>query len=134
LSKRRNENIQLVEKAQRSYAQSVREIFESPDVNGLRVEELKDRLLARGSISESRAELIARDQTLKLNGAVTQIRQEGSGIESYTWSTSLDERVRDTHVELEGQVFAWSTPPPVGHPGQDFQCRCLAIPVIPELE
>jgi SPP1 gp7 family putative phage head morphogenesis protein len=130
LSKRRNENIQLVEKAARSYAQDVRDIFESPDVNGMRVEELAAKLEERGNVSESRAELIARDQTLKLNGAITQIRQENAGIDSYVWSTSLDERVRPEHAALEGQTFPWSSPPDVGHPGQDIQCRCIAVPVI----
>ena len=109
------------------------EIFEAPDVNGMRVEELQRKLEERGDISESRAELVARDQTLKLNGAITQIRQENAGIDAYTWSTSLDERVREEHVALEGQTFSWASPPAVGHPGEDYQCRCVAIPVIPAL-
>ncbi len=130
LTHRRNENIQLVEKAERAYAQSVRDIFEAPDVNGLRVEELASMLEERGNVSESRAALIARDQTLKMNGAVTQIRQENAGIDSYTWSTSLDEAVRPEHASLEGQTFSWNSPPEPGHPGEDYQCRCIAIPVI----
>jgi hypothetical protein len=45
-----------------------------------------------------------------------------------------DERVREEHAALEGQTFAWSSPPAVGHPGEDFQCRCVALPVIDELK
>lgn len=134
LAKRRDENIQLVEKAGRAYASSVREIFDDPSVHGLTVDQLKAKLQERADVSESRAELIARDQTLKLNGAITQIRQENAGVDSYTWSTSLDERVRPEHAALEGEVFAWSSPPSVGHPGQDINCRCVAIPVIEGLE
>ena len=134
IAKRRDENIQLVANAGREYAQSVAEIFGEPSTIALRVEELKADLVERGNVSESRAELIARDQTLKLNGAITQIRQENAGITEYIWSTSLDERVRETHAALEGQRFAWGTAPEVGHPGQDFQCRCVALPVIAELE
>jgi SPP1 gp7 family putative phage head morphogenesis protein len=126
----RNENIRLVEKAMRSYAQDVREIFEEPDTFGERVEVIKVRLVERGNVSESRAELIARDQTLKLNGQITKTRQENAGITKYVWSTSLDERVRPEHAALEGQTFDWNAPPAVGHPGQDFQCRCVAIPSI----
>jgi len=131
---RRDENIRLVERAARDYAQDVRDVFDDPDNVGLRVEELKSQLLERGSVSESRAELIARDQTLKVNGAITQIRQENAGIDRYVWSTSLDERVRESHAALEGQTFEWSSPPDVGHPGQDFQCGCVAVPVIEGLE
>lgn len=134
IATRRDENIRLVEKAYRSYAQDVRDIFEDHNTFGMRVEDIADLLLERGNVSESRAELIARDQTLKLNGAITQTRQENAGISRYTWSTSLDEAVRPEHAILEGQDFDWTSPPAPGHPGEDIQCRCVAIPIIDELE
>lgn len=126
-------NIRLVEDAARAYAQDVRDIFEAPENLGRRVEDLRDELLARGNVSLSRADLIARDQTLKLNGQINEIRQRNAGVEKYVWSTSRDERVRETHQDLEGQTFAWTDPPEPGHPGQDYQCRCTAVPVIEEL-
>jgi len=131
---RRNDNLAYIEKAGRAYAQDVRELFEKPETFGLRVEEITARLRERADVSESRAALIARDQTLKLNGAITKTRQQNAGISRYTWSTSLDERVRPEHAALEGQVFDWVAPPSPGHPGEDFQCRCVAIPVIEGLE
>ncbi len=134
ISQARDENIRLVEKALRAYAKDVRAVFDDPEANTWRVEELQARLLERGNVSVSRAELIARDQTLKTNAAITQTRQVQAGVEYYEWSTSLDERVRDEHRALEGQRFAWNNPPSVGHPGEDFQCRCVAIPVIPEAD
>ncbi len=134
LANRRKENIDLVVNAQRAYAQSVVDVFNAPENEGLAVDELKAKLLARGDVSESRAELIARDQTLKLNGSLTEIRQTNAGVTSYTWSTSNDERVREEHAVLEGQVFSWDAAPAVGHPGEDFQCRCVALPVIDELK
>lgn len=136
----REKSIGYVEEAGRAYAQQVREVFEQPEWTHGRVwEDLRDALLERGGVSESRAELIARDQTLKLNGAMNQARQESVGVETYTWSTSGDERVRATHEELDGEICAWSDPPLENddgeklHPGEDFQCRCIAIPVIPEI-
>lgn len=130
----RDENIRLVENAGRVYAKQVREIFSDPAAPAWSVEELKARLIDRADVSESRAELIARDQVLKINGTINEIRQGNAGVESYVWSTSRDERVRETHAELEGDVIPWSSPPEPGHPGQDFQCRCVAIPVIPGLD
>jgi SPP1 gp7 family putative phage head morphogenesis protein len=76
--------------------------------------------------------LIARDQTLKLNSAITKDRHIAAGISEYTWSTSLDDRVRPEHEALEGTKHSWDAPPEPGHPGEDFQCRCVAIPVIDE--
>jgi SPP1 gp7 family putative phage head morphogenesis protein len=127
----RDESIKYVENAARVYAQQVRAIFDDPEqTQGVRWEDLKADLLDRASVSESRAELIARDQTLKLAGKINMSRQTANGITHYTWSTSLDERVREEHAALEGEVFAWNSPPEPGNPGDDFQCRCVAIPEI----
>jgi SPP1 gp7 family putative phage head morphogenesis protein len=135
LAKARDENIKLVEDAGREYASSVRELFDQFDVETMRVETLQSRLMERGDVSESRAELIARDQVLKLNGKLTESRQTGAGIDRYTWSTSQDERVRDSHRDKEGEVFSWDDPPEdTGHPGQDYQCRCVAIPYFEEVD
>jgi SPP1 gp7 family putative phage head morphogenesis protein len=92
-----------------------------------------DIMSERTDVTDSRARLIARDQTAKLNGELTQIRQQDLGVESYVWRTVGDERVRDTHEENDGQTFAWSDPPAeTGHPGEDYQCRCWAEPILPE--
>lgn len=84
--------------------------------------ELRKEVQARYSVSRSRAELIARDQIGKFNGQVTEYRQRSVGIAKYMWSTSGDERVRESHKELDGKIFEWSKPPAEGHPGEDFQC------------
>jgi len=131
--KKRDDSIKLVENAQRVYSDQVREVFSDPANFGLRVEELQAKLVERGNVSESRAELIARDQTLKTLGGINEVRQREAGVNSYTWSTSNDERVRDEHAELEGQVFSWDNPPEEGNPGQPIQCRCVAVPYIDEL-
>lgn len=144
LSNIQDANVKLVEAAGRDYASQVRDIFTDPNNYGTRVEVLAKQLQDRSNVSDSRAELIARDQTLKTNASINQARQEDSGIEEYTWSTSLDERVRGnpdgkwpdadpSHYDLEGKVFSWDDPPEPGHPGEDYQCRCIAVPYIPLL-
>lgn len=87
-------------------------------------------------VSRRRAELIARDQTAKLNGQIQQAQQMDAGITEYIWYTCMDSRVRDRHRELHGKKFRWDDPPVVDeksgrrcHPGQDYQCRCIARPV-----
>jgi SPP1 gp7 family putative phage head morphogenesis protein len=110
----------------------VSSLIESAHAEGLRVEVLAHELRERFNVSDSRAELIARDQVLKLNGQINRHRQLSAGVEEYVWLTAGDERVRESHAALDGQTFSWHSPPAVGHPGQDFQCRCQAIPLIPE--
>ena len=72
---------------------------------------------------------LTRDQTQKQISNLTEARHRQMGISEYRWSTSEDERVRDTHAANNGKVFQWATPPPAtGHPGNDVQCRCVARP------
>lgn len=111
-------------------------------------------------ISYRRARIIARDQTAKLNSALTQGRMADAGIETYIWSTSEDERVRGnptglypkalpSHYAMNGKICRWDDPTvwlengewvkragnaPYFHPGMDILCRCVAIPNWDELE
>ena len=136
MKRTRDKNIKLVEDAGRDYAAQVREVFDDPENYGLTSNELKERLLERGSVSESRAELIARDQTTKYNAALTRDRHEKAGITRYRWSGSLDERERPAHRELEGKTFDYDDPPvtndagETNNPGEDICCRCIAIGII----
>ena len=95
---------------------------------GTRHETIARDIEQRLGVAKSRAVLIARDQTNKLNGQLSADRQIDAGVTHYVWSSARDERVRPTHIALEGQVIAWSDPPPEGHPGAPIQCRCVAVP------
>jgi SPP1 gp7 family putative phage head morphogenesis protein len=105
---------------------------------GIQVDVLRRQIQERFNVTRSKAALLARDQTLTLNSQIARVRQTNVGITHYIWTTSGDERVRQTHRDLDGTTQRWDTPPDVGggrtaHPGEDFQCRCTAFPVLPEL-
>jgi len=51
----------------------------------------------------------------------------------YIWRTRGDEKVRPSHAANDGKVFAWDSPPPTGHPGEDYGCRCTAEPYQPDM-
>jgi SPP1 gp7 family putative phage head morphogenesis protein len=56
-------------------------------------------------------------------------------VEEYVWSTSRDERVRPSHSAKDGKRFKWNDPPSdTGHPGNEIQCRCVAIPVLDDFK
>lgn len=129
LVKARQDAQALIKKAKGDFIDDVKGVLNDPETVGLRVEELRDLLMDRGKVSESRAELIARDQTYKTNAAITRAHHEDAGITSYIWSTSLDERVRPEHEDLEGQIFQYTAPPDEGNPGDPINCRCVAVPV-----
>ena len=82
-----------------------------------------------GQVQLSKAKFWARDQTLKVNSQISRERSKAVGFPAYRWSTSKDERVRETHEANEGKAFLWTDPPPTGHPGEDPNCRCTASPI-----
>ena len=91
------------------------------------------RIVAQqGKVAGYNLRRITRDQTSKAIGQLTRARHQQIGITEYTWKTSRDGRVRDTHAVLEGTRQTYDNPPSVGNPGQDIQCRCVAAPVIPD--
>ena len=99
-------------------------------LGGGNLKDLAQKIRQIGGVTENRAKLIARDQTAKLNSSLTQAQHESLGVTHYRWSTSKDERVRESHAENEGQIFSWDDPPETGHPGFEVNCRCVAIPVL----
>lgn len=92
--------------------------------------------------TEDRAKFIARNEISNFNAGVTRQRMQDCGIEVYEWSTSKDERVRDSHKEREGKYFYWNKKEdgeingipvyatPDYNPGEDYNCRCVAIAVV----
>ncbi len=108
---------------------------------GARVETLARHIEEATGASESHARLLARDQTLKLYGQITQARHQAAGVTEYVWRSSRDERVRRRHKDLDGTRQRYAEPPIVdpatgrrAHPGDDFQCRCTADPMLPGID
>jgi len=85
------------------------------------------------NLSDYRINLIARDQTAKMASAFNEARTASVGITQYNWQTAGDERVRDTHRDNDGKLFAFAEPPSeTGNPGHDINCRCVALPYVEE--
>ena len=128
------ENLDLIRSIDDETMRRIRQILTARIMGSVNHAGLAKDLIAEiQAITEKekrRAELIARDQLGKLHGQINRRKQEALGIGEYEWETSHDERVRDSHRELQGKVFSWNKPPPEGHPGYPIRCRCIALPVI----
>lgn len=114
--------------------------------DGGRHENLTDIIKERGNVTRNRARLIARDQTSKLNADLTEARNVALGLDLYEWGGTGDERERDSHFVLNRMLCKYSDPTVysdddgktwkkrstigafIGKPGEDYQCRCLALP------
>jgi len=144
----RDQNVDKIKSLAGQQLDEITGILANAEIAGLRVEEVREQIQNRFTVNKSKADLLARDQILKLNGDLTKVRQQSVGITHYIWTTSHDERVRGNpngkwpnglHFQLDGTVHDWHTPPVCSldgrreHPGGDYQCRCTAFPVLPEL-
>ncbi len=121
-------NVELIKSIPSQYLDRVKKEVYNGTSQGMRWEDIATKVQEAGDVTESRAKLIARDQVSKMNGSFNRARQTSMGVEKYIWQTSGDERVRDTHAQNDGKVFSWDDPPDTGHPGEDIQCRCVALP------
>jgi SPP1 gp7 family putative phage head morphogenesis protein len=140
LSAFRRENVRLIKSIASDFLEDVNNTL--VENSGKRVGDIAEELRGRFGVTQSRADLIAVDQTLKLHSQIAEARQTQAGVVEYVWTTAHDERVRPAHRDLDGTRHNWSDPPPVVDPktgrreppGRDFRCRCTASPIIPEFE
>ena len=128
------ENVSLIKSMPDTTFSEVEKIVMRSVQNGELTEDIASKISDRFDVSESRAALIARDQTNKFNGSLSEIRQKDLGIESYVWRTSMDSRVRPEHQDRNNQVFKWDELPPDEIPGQPINCRCIALAVLSDGE
>lgn len=145
------DNYTLITSNAKNYVSKINTLTEQAIVNGMSPKKLKEEIFkATESLSDKHCKLLARDQMGKLNGQITQAQMQEIGLDLYVWSTSADDRVRDSHALMEGLLCRWDDasvcsydngktwePRPSGavelHPGQDIQCRCIGLAFYPEL-
>lgn len=109
---------------------AAREILDTPETS-LAVINKREAILKTFDVYENRMRFTATNELLQLNADINKSRQTLAGIRQYVWTTCLDDRVRPTHQALEGQICDWISPPPPGFaPGEDYNCRCAAFPVV----
>lgn len=111
-------------------------------MSGNRAANMQKVIMSEYGSSRKKARFLARQETSLLVSKIREKRYQEAGSFRYIWRTSEDERVRDeasggNHKRLNGKIFFWDSPPVVdtatgrtAHPGEDFNCRCIAEPVL----
>ena len=128
------ENVDLIKTVPERYFDRLTRDVDQAYEDGTHPDTLGKQMAEDYDISERDADRIARTEVAKLNAEVNQARQEALGATRYVWHTVSDNRVRDNHFDLDGQIFEWSDPPmgggtredEPGHPGSGITCRCFA--------
>lgn len=118
-----------------------REMLEKNVSSGYNRIELTELISNEYAVSMKKAKFLVRNETMLLTSTVRDERYQGAGIIKYQWSAtggkSGDGRTRIWHRKLHGNTFLYSSPPVIdeatgqrGNPGQTYQCRCGAKPII----
>jgi len=116
---------------------NLRQTVEKNAMQGFRAENLVEDIHKNYGVSKTKAKFLARQETSLLMSQHKEQRYKSVGIRKYRWSATRDKRLRDRHAELDGEIFTWDNPPIVdkktkrtAHPGEDYNCRCRAIPIV----
>lgn len=125
------ENVSLIRSLTTTPLGEVQNLVTRSFAAGDRHEDLAQEIEGRFDVARSRARLIARDQTGKLNAQMARDGNKQIGVDRWRWRSMRDDAVRDEHRELDRQSeiepFSYSGDdgevPPI-LPGEEVQCRC----------
>jgi SPP1 gp7 family putative phage head morphogenesis protein len=100
--------------------------------------EISDRISAVYSdFSTARADMIARTETTAGNNEGTLAGFKQSSAELKEWIATADDRTRDSHAEIDGEIVALDEKfgnglmfpgDGTGDPGETINCRCVIAP------
>lgn len=106
-------------------------------ISGGRAESLQKMIMQTYNTTKAKAKFLARQETSLLMAQLREQRYAEVGIQRYKWSGADDERERPDHKLLNGKIFSFDQPPITNratgarnNPGQDYGCRCIAIPIV----
>lgn len=118
-------NVTLIKSVGEKYHKEVSELLKT---DGLDQMKIKETIMKRYNVSQSRAKLIARNESLNILSSLEEVQQTNIGIKQYRWVTSKDERVRESHEIRDGKIYNWSDSDI--KPGEEINCRCIAVGII----
>ena len=130
------DNVNLIKSIPQNTLNDMQNIVLEGYKNGTLNRDISKQIQDVYGVSKSKAQFLARDQTAKLNSDISKEQFKDAGVEEYIWRDSDDERVRPRHEQLDGTVQRLDDPPIVdirtgcrGHPGEDYSCRCVKLPI-----
>ena len=100
------DNVALIQDLPRKYLSQVQDVVLTGVREGQRASTMAAEIQERARVSKSRARLIARDQVGEILRRLEQAASNRSwNLNQFIWRTSEDERVRESHAELDGGTF-----------------------------
>jgi HK97 family phage portal protein len=105
---------------------------------GESVDKLAERVAEVFDVQRFRAERIARTEIAESFNGGRFVTMKDAGVERIEWLSARDNRVRDSHAEVDGEVVVLGDKfsngllyplDPSGPPEEIVNCRCVSVPV-----
>lgn len=133
-----HKNVELIKTAGKEYMSKIETLIQQNITEARTQKDLTDLLEKKTKAERSQARFWASDQLGKVYSELNRKNQKSAGFNKYIWRTQRDQRVRDSHIVMEGTVQDYDQAPIVEgrplHPGDDYNCRCYAEPVIDDTQ
>ncbi len=132
----------MLEDVGKDYIEGIQQTAYEGFIQGQSLDKIADGMSEFTELSENKAKFWAHDQCGDVYAKYTETMHKKAGIENYRWKGMMDNHERDDHRELEGRIFSWAagaiatgllSKPGAKHPGEDYNCRCLAIPTMEDV-
>lgn len=143
-----SENMKLfVKDFTQKQIKDLREKIQESTFKGIRHENMVKEIQKSYGVSVNKAKFLARQETSILIATFKKARYQDAGVKRYKWgcvkmphqpkgAKYVKGEVRYHHGVLEGKEFSWDAPPIVNekgehkNPGEDYNCRCYAKPIV----
>lgn len=131
------QNVNLIKSISSEHLTQVQGIVLRGIESGHDLGRVTEELTKSFGVTERRAAMIARDQTAKATNNLTRQRLLDYGVTKGKWMhTSSGKTYRDSHVEMDGEIYDLTEgcyDPDYGahiQPAELVNCHCLCVPVI----
>ena len=133
------ENVTLIKSIETQYHTQIEgAVMRSLQPGGRGLADVTEALQKYEGITDRRRNIIAKDQTRKIQASISIERAKSAGIKKFKWLHSRGgSEPRPDHVAMNGNVYSYDDPPVIdrrtgerGFPGQAINCRCQMVPVI----
>lgn len=120
----------------------LREDIMNAAVAGNRRDALVKSIQKSYGVTANKAKFLARQETSLLMAKFKETRYQDAGVNEYRWRCVAGSKlhpVRPSHKILNGKTFRFDDPPVTtasdeaprrNNPGQDYNCRCSAVPIV----
>jgi SPP1 gp7 family putative phage head morphogenesis protein len=121
---------------------SLRKMVKKSVLAGNRYETLIESIQKSYGVTSNKAKFLARQETNLMLAKFAEAKYQKAGVYEYEWQCvagSPAHPVRPSHKKLNGKIFRFDDPPVTtgpgeperrNNPGEDYNCRCKARPIV----